>query len=153
MLFRSEIYGHAGLEADLEIQELALDGLQGAGVRGLTIDLGDARIVRSLLAGLAVDAARQTDIVAALTAKDAAELRDLTAGAPEAARRGLLALLDLYGGDAVLAEAARLLPSHGPVTAALADDRLVACFDLTKALANTSRTFDVLDATLAQPLA
>ena len=117
----AEIYGHAGLEADLEIQELALDGLQGAGVRGLTIDLGDARIVRSLLAGLAVDAARQTDIVAALTAKDAAELRDLTAGAPEAARRGLLALLDLYGGDAVLAEAARLLPSHGPVTAALAD--------------------------------
>jgi hypothetical protein len=39
------------------------------------------------------------------------------------------------------------------VAAALPDDRLVACFDLTKALANTSRTFEILDATLAQPLA
>jgi len=46
-----------------------------------------------------------------------------------------------------------VLRADAEVTAALADDRLVACFDLTKALAHTSRTFDVLDATLAQPLA
>lgn len=46
-----------------------------------------------------------------------------------------------------------VLRADAEVAAALPDDRLVACFDLTKALANTSRTFDVLDATLARPLA
>src|SRR5881409_3311199 len=49
--FGAEIYGHAGLEADLEIQDLALDGLAAARVESLAIDLGDARIVRSVLAG------------------------------------------------------------------------------------------------------
>src|SRR5215831_9431353 len=47
--FGAEIYGHRGLEADLEIQDLALDGLAAAGVGRLAIDLGDARIVRSVL--------------------------------------------------------------------------------------------------------
>ena len=46
-----------------------------------------------------------------------------------------------------------VLRADAEVAAALPDDRLVACFDLTKALANTSRTFEILDATLAQPLA
>ena len=46
-----------------------------------------------------------------------------------------------------------VLRADGEVAAALPDDRLAACFDLTKALANTSRTFDILDVTLAQPLA
>jgi len=44
-----------------------------------------------------------------------------------------------------------VLRADGEVAAALPDDRLAACFDLTKALANTSRTFDVLSATLAEP--
>ena len=45
-----------------------------------------------------------------------------------------------------------MLRADAEVTAALADDRLVACFDLTKALANTSRTFDVLDEMERTPL-
>src|ERR1700710_2228955 len=49
--FGAEIYGHAGLEADLEVQALALDGLAAAGVASLVLDMGDARIVRSLLSG------------------------------------------------------------------------------------------------------
>src|SRR5215208_5700454 len=42
----AEIYGHAGLEADLEVQDLALDMLRAAGFDGLLLDLADARIVR-----------------------------------------------------------------------------------------------------------
>ena len=44
--FGAEVFGHAGLEADLEVQELALDALRVAGLGGLVIDLADARIVR-----------------------------------------------------------------------------------------------------------
>lgn len=119
--FGAEIFGHAGLEADLEAQELALDGLQAAGVSGLTLDLGDARIVRSVLAGSLLDASALTDLVAALTAKDGPAVRRLARTCPAETREGLVALLDLYGGDEVLDEARRVLPARAPVRAALDD--------------------------------
>jgi ATP phosphoribosyltransferase regulatory subunit len=122
----AEIYGHAGLEADLEIQELVLDGLQAAGVQGLTLDLGDARIVRAVLAEVALDAAGKAELVAALTAKDGSAVLALTRGCAEPARAALLALLDLYGGDDVLAAAARRLPGHPLIAAALKDLAWVA---------------------------
>ena len=117
--FGAEIYGHAGLEADLEIQDLALDGLAAAGVGSLVLDLGDARIVRSLLA--AEPAAPVADIVAALTLKDRSAVETLAAGLPAATREALLMLLDLYGGLDVLDEARRRLPAHPAIAAALDD--------------------------------
>jgi ATP phosphoribosyltransferase regulatory subunit len=119
--FGAEIFGHAGLEADLEVQELALDGLTAIGARALTIDLGDARVVRSVLAGVPLDAAALTDVVAALTAKDGSAVHTLTRDCPAETRSGLDALLDLYGGDEVLAEARRRLPARTPIAAALDD--------------------------------
>ena len=119
--FGAEIYGHAGLEADLEVQELALDGLAAAGMRSLAIDMGDARIVRSLLAGIALEGEALTAIVAALTRKDRSEVQALTASCDAATRKALLALLDLYGGPEVLAEARRCLPAHPAIGAALDD--------------------------------
>ncbi|MFT3665782.1 ATP phosphoribosyltransferase regulatory subunit [Piscinibacter sp.] len=117
--FGAEIYGHAGLEADLEVLDLALDCLRDAGLAELTLDLADARIVRALLAG--VDAARRADIEAALAGKDTAGLAELCAGLDEASRRVLLALPALYGDEAVLARAGELLPAPAPLRAALAD--------------------------------
>lgn len=107
--FGAEIYGHAGLEADLEAQLLALEGLTAAGVTKLSVDMADVRIVSSLLAGVKVSAAMLARIHAALAAKDASELASLTASLngelPAAARQGLLALLQFYGDEKVLAEA------------------------------------------------
>lgn len=120
--FGAEIYGHAGLEADLEILEVALDALQRAGVGRLTLDLGDARIVRGLLDGATLDNATRDALYAALAAKDQPALAALTAAPfPESGRRGLLALLRLYGGEDVLAAARRELPAHPLITAALDD--------------------------------
>ena len=79
--FGAEIYGHAGLEADLEVLLLALDCLKArAGARRSRVDMADARIVRALLRrrrrwtppALAA-------MHAALAAKDASELATLTA--------------------------------------------------------------------------
>ena len=117
--FGAEIYGHAGLEADLEVQDLALDCLRGAGLDDLTLDLADARIVRALLAGVAPQ--RRGDIQAALAGKDVAGLNELCTGLDEASRRALLALPALYGDESVIARAGELLPPHEPVRAALAD--------------------------------
>ncbi len=101
--FGAEIFGHAGLEADLEVQELALDALQSAGVDGLLIDLADARVVRGVLAGLPIEAAQLQEVVAALSKKDAAVLESLAQGFPIDTRRALRELLALYGGEEVLA--------------------------------------------------
>jgi ATP phosphoribosyltransferase regulatory subunit len=117
----AEIYGHAGLEADLEVQELALDGLHAAGVRDLTIDLGDARVVRSVLAGLPLGAAELEALVTALSVKDLPTLRALSAGCPAEAREALAILPDLYGGEEVLAQAAERLPKRSQISTALGD--------------------------------
>src|SRR5215208_542652 len=47
-----EIYGHAGLEADLEALLLALDCLKATRVEDVTVDMADARIVSSLFRGV-----------------------------------------------------------------------------------------------------
>ena len=119
--FGAEIYGHAGLEADLEVQELALDALQRAGVQGLAVDLGDARILRGVLASSALDAATGAALHDALAAKDAGAVECLCAGFAEPARDALRSLLRLYGGEEVLEAARRELPAQPQVQAALAD--------------------------------
>ena len=117
----AEIYGHAGLEADLEIQDLALDGLRASGLTRLVLDLADARIVRGVLAGAPVDGAALTSIVEALAAKNSSALAALSAGLPSESRAALLALPQLYGGLSVLDEARRVLPDRPIIQAALAD--------------------------------
>ncbi len=129
--FGAEIYGHAGLEADTEILRLALDCLGAAGVTGqaqvpVIVDMADARIVRSLFAGVPVDAAVIARVHAALAAKDSSTLRDLTVAFPAPAREGLLALVQLYGDVAVLDEAAKVLPDTAGVRAALSDLKQLA---------------------------
>src|SRR3990167_842719 len=84
--FGAEIFGHAGLEADLEALQLARECLDVAGVRGTSVDMADVRIVRGLLAGVAVDAPLLSRIHAALAAKDASELASLTRDFPAASR-------------------------------------------------------------------
>ncbi|KPF53686.1 ATP phosphoribosyltransferase regulatory subunit [beta proteobacterium AAP51] len=117
--FGAEIFGHPGLEADLEAAELALDCLQAARAEPLVIDLADARVLRGVLAGVPLDAAALQEVVQALSEKDASALAQLTRHAPEEARRGLQGLLRLYGGDEVLQAARAELPQRPLVQQAL----------------------------------
>ena len=121
--FGAEIYGHAGLEADLEAQRLALDGLKAAGVTDLMVDMADVRIVSSLLAEAQLTASSLEHIHAALAAKDASELDSLLTrlkgGISSGARQGMMALLHLYGDAQVLAEAEKALPALPGVRDAL----------------------------------
>lgn len=119
--FGAELYGHGGLEADLEVQELAIDCLLRAGVSRLVIDLADARILKGLLDGQGVADGHLEAIQRALAAKDAATLRDLAAPLPAAVREGLIALVTLYGDASVLARARHSLPDQPLIRAALDD--------------------------------
>ncbi len=124
--FGAEIYGHGGIEAELEVIDLALDSLAIAGVADLVLDLGDTRIVRALLGGVAVDATCLSAVVAALAAKDSSALSAASAGFPDESRAGLQQLLNLYGSVEVLDIAERVLPPRNQVQGALADLRLLA---------------------------
>ena len=124
--FGAEIYGHEGLAADLEILDLTLECLRVAGIEDVVVDLADARIVRAVLAGVAVDADRLEAVYAALGAKDTVELRTLSSSFPASARQGLEALVGLYGDDAILAEAARRLPERAAIARALDELRRLA---------------------------
>ena len=107
--FGAEVFGHAGPEADLEVQDLALEVLAEAGAQGRTIDMADARILQGVLAGVSAAPSQLQDIVEALSRKDAPSLEALTRWMPQAVREGLQVLLDLYGGREVLERARRCL--------------------------------------------
>jgi ATP phosphoribosyltransferase regulatory subunit len=139
--FGAEIYGHAGIEADIESLRLALDCLRSGGVHeGAVVDLADARIVRALLADATQDAAVLARVHAALAAKDASELRSLTKDFPAASREGLLALVRLFGDAKVLDEAQQALGKVAGVERALSELRLLA-----KYLEGASVSFDLAD--------
>jgi ATP phosphoribosyltransferase regulatory subunit len=117
--FGAEIYGHTGLEADLEVLMLALDALKGAKIEGITVDLADARIVHALLKGTAMDASQLSQVHAALAAKDASELKSLTRTVEPVIAQALRDLVQLYGDASILQDAKRLLPGLPGIAQAL----------------------------------
>lgn len=118
--FGVEVYGHAGLEADLEVLELALDALQSLGLPAPLMELGDARCVQALLAALPV--AQAAAVQEALLVRSPAALRVAVQGAPHAA--ALESLLSLEGsGVAVLERASSVLPPLPAIQQALQDLR------------------------------
>lgn len=142
--FGAEVFGHEGLEADLEVQELALDVLRAATVAEPVIDLADARLVRGLLAGLLVDAQHLQEVVQALSRKDSAAVADLSAGFPAEARDALQALMGLYGDVSVLERARQVLPNRSLIAESLADLRWLHG-QLRKAYPDLKVGFDLSD--------
>ncbi|MEQ1880987.1 MAG: ATP phosphoribosyltransferase regulatory subunit [Burkholderiales bacterium] len=108
----AEIYGHAGLESDIEIQTLLLRALAAAGVRGGQFDLGHVAIFRSLIARAEIGAELESELFQVLQAKDNSSLRTLLAGIDTLTREALLLLPELYGGPEVLTVARQRLPAY-----------------------------------------
>jgi ATP phosphoribosyltransferase regulatory subunit len=136
----AEIYGHAGLEADIEVLSLAFDCLKAAKVQAPSIDLADARLVQALLSGVSLSPIRLADLHAALAAKDSAELRSLTRDLPVHVRQGLLALVQLYGDEHVLLEAEKVLHPLPVVRESLRNLKQMA-----QHLEGANVTFDLAD--------
>ena len=115
----AELYGHAGIEADVEIQNLLLHALQIAGLTQVRFDVGHVGVFRALADMAALDEARAEELFARLQAKDIPALRAALGGIAAPVREALLLLPRLYGGVEVLERAARELPQDARITAAL----------------------------------
>jgi ATP phosphoribosyltransferase regulatory subunit len=123
-----ELAGVAGPEGDLEVLGLAVEALRATELGRFQIDMGDAGVVRALLAPLAGE--QQTLLSEALARKDPAEVADMCIAfnAPHAS--ALSALPRLNGGrDALVEGVARLARTP----AAPAAKRLLALFDAAEA--------------------
>ncbi|TYQ21864.1 UNVERIFIED_ORG: ATP phosphoribosyltransferase regulatory subunit [Zoogloea ramigera] len=117
----AEIYGHAGLEADAEIQELALSTLALAGFTQVRLDLTHVGVLRAIIEEDAAAAKDEAALYLALRAKDVSDLRALTANYAPQTRDALLALTNLYGDIDVLKKAREVLPDLPGIARALAE--------------------------------
>ncbi len=115
----AEIYGHAGLEADVEIQALALQSLRLAGLDDVTLDLSHAGILRAVLSDDPVALGRRAELIALLRAKDMPGLQVLVSGFSDSVREAVLALTELNGDIGVLEQARKRLPSKPSIAAAI----------------------------------
>ncbi|WP_186202378.1 ATP phosphoribosyltransferase regulatory subunit [Burkholderia gladioli] len=117
----AELYGHAGLEADLEVQQLMLDALRLTGIGTIRLDLCHAGVLNALFSRDAVAAARGETLYGALAGKDVPLLNELTEDLGPDTRAALRALPHLYGDASVIDEARSQLPALPEIARALDD--------------------------------
>ena len=115
----AELYGHSGLESDLEVQRLMLQVLATLGVEGVHLDLGHVALFRALVNHAGIAKELETELFGALQGKDMPALNTLVSGLPQSVRDTLLALPKLYGGVEVISRARAILPDCPEVVAAL----------------------------------
>lgn len=106
----AELYGHAGIEADVEIVRLMIDALKAAGLERVHIDLGHPAIYRALAEGMKGEEAEA--LFHAVQQKDAPAAKEIGGAA-------VASLATMNGGVDVIARARRELPAQPAVCAAL----------------------------------
>jgi ATP phosphoribosyltransferase regulatory subunit len=117
----AELYGHAGLEADVEVQQLMLDAMRLAGFDKVRLDLCHAGVLAALFAREPAAAAMGETLYEALAGKDVARLDELTQGLDAPIRDALRLLPSLYGDASVLELARQRLPQWPDIAQALDD--------------------------------
>lgn len=123
----AELYGHAGLEADMEIAELALASLAKAQVPNPRLDLSHAGVIRALLLDAQLTSAQTEDVVSLVSRKDIPGLGDLSVGGPTL--EILTSLCHLYGeATDVIERARRCLPQSAAIQRALGELEQLALF-------------------------
>lgn len=115
----AELYGHSGLESDLEVQRLMLQCLTVSGVSAIQLDLGHVAVFRGLIKGAGISHELEAELYAVLQAKDVSTLQELCVDLQKQTREALLLLPELYGDHEVLADAASRLPDYPEIRAAL----------------------------------
>lgn len=131
----AELFGHDGLDSDVEIIRLMLATLDRCGVRGASIDLGHVDIYRSLARTAGFDRGREQVFFDLLQRKAIPEIDETLAAWQldvEVAQL-LRALVDLNGGPEVLVEARGMLAA-APVQVTSALNHLSAVIERLQAV-------------------
>ena len=125
-----ELFGHSGVDSDLEVISLLLETLRLAGVDNeVVLDLGHVGLFSGLLADCSLSDAQQAQLEDILVRKARVELDTFLADSslPDAASKALAALPWLAGDVAVLGEAREIFQDFPAALAALDElDTLVS---------------------------
>ena len=122
----AELFGHAGIESDIEIQRLMIKALQLLGLEELHIDFSHVAIFESLVKAANINADLEQAIYVALQSKDKATVAQLSAELDAPIQQALISLTDLNGGIATLEKAESVLPKLPEIAQALANLSAVA---------------------------
>lgn len=118
----AEIYGHAGWEADFEVQKLLNEVLGLSQVGEVTLDMSHAGLLTAILGDYQPQAEALDALYAALQSKDLPGLTTLLASWPAEIKAAILALVALSGSpETVLPAARQTLPKIPGVSLALDD--------------------------------
>lgn len=122
----AELFGHAGIESDIEIHRLMIKALQLLGLKELHIDFSHVGIFECLVDNANIPATLEQDLYAALQSKDKQRVADLAKALSDEFQSALIALTDLNGDVTVLDKADSLLPKLPAITKAIGHLREVA---------------------------
>jgi ATP phosphoribosyltransferase regulatory subunit len=137
----AELYGHAGLEADIEVLRLLAEVLRLADVPLIRIDIGHVGLFHALAKEASLNESAREEAFILLQGKDTPGLRTLLTNAENcAAQQAILILPELYGGVEMLDVAKARLPGIPQVSAAL-DELSRLAFEL----ADLPLGFDLAD--------
>jgi ATP phosphoribosyltransferase regulatory subunit len=142
----AEIFGHDGVESDVEVLRLLVATLETAGIDNAYLDLGHVGIYRALAAQAGLDRGQEMALFDALQRKAIPEIRELIhrAGVATAVGDMLLALPELNGDDALERAGDALAQAAAPVQSALARLRAVAD-EIARWLPSLSVHFDLAE--------
>lgn len=116
----AEIYGHQGIEADIEILSLMLNALQISQIGKITLDLSHAGILRAFLQGMQINAVDVTALHQALQAKNKKLINSLCSHWSKDQNQVLISLLELSGEAFHVIDSARqLLPNSSAYVEAI----------------------------------
>lgn len=138
----AELYGHSGLDSDLEVQRLMLQCLSIANVCNIHLDLGHVAVFRSLIKHADISRELETELFAILQAKDVSTLKEICLGLEKNTCEALMLLPELYGDKKVLVEAYKHLPDYPEIRVAL--DELSTIEEQLKAAVDNI-AFDLAD--------
>lgn len=112
----AELFGHSGIESDVEVLCLMLETLAATGIEHVHVDLGHVGIFRGLARAAGLDREQEAALFDALQRKAKPEIAEYLASCaiPADYSRMLEALVDLNGGAEVLGEARQALLGAGP---------------------------------------
>ena len=107
----AELFGHEGIESDVEILELMIQTLRMTGIENVHIDLGHVGIFRALVADAKLDTKQEAFLFDALQRKALPEITNFLEqlNLRDAVHEGLLSLANLNGGDEVFEQARKIL--------------------------------------------
>ncbi|MDQ7075370.1 MAG: ATP phosphoribosyltransferase regulatory subunit [Gammaproteobacteria bacterium] len=111
----AELYGHAGVESDVEIIALMLKTLELAGIKSLHLDLGHVGLFRGLAAEAELNEEQEAHLFEMFQRKAKPEIETFLEGISLSSdhRDMLMALVNLNGDASVLAQARGALATAG----------------------------------------